>query len=271
MKFYIIDAFTNELFGGNPAGVIFVDEFLKKETMIKYANELRYSETAFIKVANDINIRYFTPTDEVDMCGHATIASIKALLEEKIIQKGKNYSIKTKAGLIKIEVKESILMDMPKASIIKKDIDKSDVFKVINTFDFKVDVAKCGLTDLMVRIKDRFSLNNLNINLKNLVEISKKYDVVGMHAYSIDNDKIYARNFAPLFGIDEESATGTSNAALTYLLYKEGLIKENIINSIIQGEKINRASLINTQVINKDNPIIKVGGNSKILAKGIIL
>ena len=84
MKFYIVDAFTDEIFGGNPAGVVILPEgadFPTDEICVKTAKELRYSETAFIKRLNDreFNIRYFTPAAEVELCGHATIGSFAAL------------------------------------------------------------------------------------------------------------------------------------------------------------------------------------------------
>ena len=79
MKYFVVDAFTDQLFGGNPAGVVLLesDTFPKKELMLKVAAELRYSETAFIRrhSAQEFTIRYFTPKAEVDLCGHATIAS----------------------------------------------------------------------------------------------------------------------------------------------------------------------------------------------------
>ena len=79
MKFFIVDAFTDQPFGGNPAGVVLLesDTFPKEELMLQIAAELRYSETAFIQRHTDkeFSIRYFTPKAEVDLCGHATIAS----------------------------------------------------------------------------------------------------------------------------------------------------------------------------------------------------
>ncbi|MCQ2545707.1 MAG: PhzF family phenazine biosynthesis protein, partial [Clostridia bacterium] len=79
MKFYIADAFTNQVFGGNPAGVVILDDgmdFPEAETMRKTAAELRYSETAFIKRLEDgvFQVRYSTPADDLDLCCHATIA-----------------------------------------------------------------------------------------------------------------------------------------------------------------------------------------------------
>ena len=79
MKYFIVDAFTDQPFGGNPAGVVLLDSdaFPKEELMLQIAAELRYSETAFVKrhSAQEFSIRYFTPKAEVELCGHATVAS----------------------------------------------------------------------------------------------------------------------------------------------------------------------------------------------------
>ena len=79
MRYFIVDAFTDRPFGGNPAGVVLLegDTFPSEEMMRRIAAELRYSETAFIRrhSAQEFTIRYFTPKAEVELCGHATIAS----------------------------------------------------------------------------------------------------------------------------------------------------------------------------------------------------
>ena len=80
MDFFIVDAFTSESFGGNPAGVVLLERgqsFPPEVLMTKVAAELRYSETAFVQPCGDghFTLRYFTPTGEVDLCGHATIAA----------------------------------------------------------------------------------------------------------------------------------------------------------------------------------------------------
>ncbi|MBO4881708.1 MAG: PhzF family phenazine biosynthesis protein, partial [Firmicutes bacterium] len=84
MKLYIVDAFTDQVFGGNPAGVVYIPagaDFPDDETMRKTAAELRYSETAFLKElgGKKYHVRYFTPAAEVDLCGHATIATFYTL------------------------------------------------------------------------------------------------------------------------------------------------------------------------------------------------
>ena len=110
MKFFIADAFTKEVFGGNPAGVVILGEgndFPDDETMRKTAAELRYSETAFIKFLseadadgayNAFNVRYFTPAAEVDLCGHATIATFSCLREAGLVKPGTTVFSEKKPG-----------------------------------------------------------------------------------------------------------------------------------------------------------------------------
>ena len=117
MKFYIVDAFTDTLFGGNPAGVVILPEgadFPDDETCVKTAAELRYSETAFIKRLgdNEFNIRYFTPAAEVELCGHATIGSFAALRYGGYIGDG-DFMNHTISGDLNISVSgQRVLMDM---------------------------------------------------------------------------------------------------------------------------------------------------------------
>ena len=92
MRYYIVDTFTDKPFGGNPAGVVLLDSdaFPEDRLMQQIASELRYSETAFVKrhSAQEFTIRYFTPKAEVELCGHATIASF-FLLHQKGLASGK--------------------------------------------------------------------------------------------------------------------------------------------------------------------------------------
>ncbi len=101
MKFYIVDAFTSEPFGGNPAGVVLLDkDFPSDELMQQVAAELRYSETAFVRHdgPSTFTVRYFTPCGEVDLCGHATIATFGVLREVGIVTEGEVCLNHTLAG-----------------------------------------------------------------------------------------------------------------------------------------------------------------------------
>ncbi|HKM28541.1 MAG TPA: PhzF family phenazine biosynthesis protein [Anaerovoracaceae bacterium] len=292
MKFNIIDAFTNQVFGGNPAGVVMLPQgtdFPSDEVMVKTAAELRYSETAFIKNLGNgrFNVRYFTPAAEVDLCGHATIASFYNLLKDGVIEAGKTYINETLAGTLEIVVNEdSILMDMGDPVIYDTIEDLDELYKVMG-IDYKeqgvYDADKSitllpkkvstGLIDIMMPVRNEAELEKIDPDMKALTELSKKYEVVGVHAFTVNTKDgcIHARNFAPLYDIDEEAATGTSNGALTYYLYNYGILKLDTVNTVIQGEKMLRPSEIKTQItMQGGKEKVKVGGMAVSLAEGEI-
>lgn len=295
MKFNIVDAFTDTLFGGNPAGVVILPEgtdFPSDEIMVKTAAELRYSETAFIKKINNdrFNVRYFTPAAEVDLCGHATIGSFYTLLSEGIIKAGKTYVNETLAGELEIVVKDSsILMDMGDPEIFETIQSRESIKELYNVMgvDSKYQgicdeypnielfpkKVSTGLIDIMMPVRNEKELEKISPDFKALTELSKKYEVVGVHAFTINSKdgNVHARNFAPLYDIDEEAATGTSNGALTYYLYDYGIVKVDNINNVIQGEKMKRPSKIATQiVVEEGKEKVKVGGFAVLLATGEI-
>ena len=106
MKLYVMDAFANRIFGGNQAGVALPDRELPDETMRQIAAEMKHSETAFIHMEPDgsVSLRYFTPAGEVDLCGHATVASFALLRQLEKIGDG-DHIAHTKAGELNITVR----------------------------------------------------------------------------------------------------------------------------------------------------------------------
>ncbi len=346
MKFYIVDAFADKLFGGNPAGVVIIgkeDIFPSKEIMIKTSAELKYSETAFVKVIdeNTFHIRYFTPNSEVDLCGHATIATFSALLDAKFISKSKNYKIVTLSGELNVEVSEDkVLMDMSTPTHLNTICDSNSLNELYNVMGLSYNpiliprdakssetpstlypsIISTGLPDIILPVNSAEDLTNISPDFTALTELSRKYNVVGVHAFALNNtpqskftkdSKIetikrtleptfFCRNFAPLYDIPEEAATGTANGALTYYLYLNNIIDIHAGHTtkctFIQGREMNRPSCIFTQ-LTLDHPYpnyklatqkkssnetsqaslrsshsvtIRVGGNSIILAKGEI-
>lgn len=297
MKFYIVDAFTEILFGGNPAGVVLLEDgfdFPEDEIMRKTAAELRYSETAFIRRTGEkeFNIRYFTPAAEVDLCGHATVGSFCALTDAGLVKSGESYINDTLAGRLAIEVGEgSVLMEMGKPeaiSVIGTEDKIEELYRVMGisaenqgivTVGEKAglvlmpELISTGLPDIMMPVKDEKALADISPDFPALSALSDRYKVTGVHAFTVnaEDGAVHCRNFAPLYDIDEEAATGTSNGALTYFLYKNGLLKEGTENVFLQGEAMDRPSRISSRLTVKDGePIIRVGGSGKILACGEI-
>lgn len=290
MKFYIVDAFTDTLFGGNPAGVVILPEgadFPSDETCVKTAAELRYSETAFIKRLgdNEFNIRYFTPAAEVELCGHATIGSFAALRYGGYIGDG-DFMNHTISGDLNISVSgQRVLMDM--ATPVKiNEITEYEALKELYTImgldydDLKArglaltpQMVSTGLPDIMMPVPTLADLEAIEPDFKALSDLSAKYEVVGVHAFTRDGDDAtcHVRNFAPLYDIDEEAATGTSNGALTYYGYLNGFVKSGDDCKFIQGEKMKRPSVIESHIeVDGDKCLIRVGGGGVMLAEGEI-
>lgn len=282
MLYYVIDAFTEIKFGGNPAGVV-IHENLDEVFMQKFAAEVRFSETAFIKKIDNENfdIKFFTPTAQVELCGHATIASFKALLDSCAIEDNNTYFMNTLAGTLAVEVNQSFIMmeqAEPQLGKIFDDYDSlSNLFKIDKSQigDINVNLvpqaASTGLWDIMLPIKTKDDLYALNPDFKALAEYTKINKVGGVHAFTLDTKEGIAesRNFCPLYGIDEEAATGTSNGALTYYLFHNHVLnKFDQEYSFLQGYSMGRPSNIITKLINKNNPRVMVGGQAIILSKG---
>ena len=136
MKFYIVDAFTSVPFGGNTAGVVLLEDdkgFPSDTLMQKIAAQLRYSETAFIKQngEKDFTIRYFTPEGEVDLCGHATIASFKVLMECGKATEGDVCLNRTLAGDLNVYVGEQIMMDMATPQVVGKKVEMKELYRIM--------------------------------------------------------------------------------------------------------------------------------------------
>ncbi|NLY71140.1 MAG: PhzF family phenazine biosynthesis protein, partial [Clostridiales bacterium] len=165
MRFYIIDAFADQLFGGNPAGVVILPEgssFPSAETMVKAAAEFRYSETAFILNKSDgkFNIRYFTPTDEVDLCGHATIASFCALLDAGLVEDNNSYCIETLAGDLNVKLENGfVMMDMATPESLGKIEDEDELKELYEVMGLILDEStllpekiSTGLPDIILPV-----------------------------------------------------------------------------------------------------------------------
>ena len=137
MKAYVMDAFCEKVFSGNQAGVVLVDRSLSDETMQAIAAEFKHSETAFVHLResgeNAVGLRYFTPVGEVELCGHATVASFALLRMLNLIGDG-DIIADTKAGRLNITVNgERILMDMAEPRLVKT-LEEAESMKLYSAF-----------------------------------------------------------------------------------------------------------------------------------------
>ena len=274
MEAYVMDAFSAAIFGGNQAGVILPNRELSDELMTQIACEFKHSETAFVGVNGDgsVNLRYFTPAGEVELCGHATIGSFALLRTIGKIGDGTHLA-HTKAGDLNIEVQgETVWMDMAPPKLLREltDVELPELYAAygLTVADkpagYLPKIVSTGLADIMMPVLDHETLMRAVQNERAVTELSKRYDVTGVHMFCPgDGCTAYCSNFAPLYDIPEECATGTSNGALTYYLYLQGLVKPEQENVFLQGEHMSRPSEIRSRLtVDGDKVTVKIGGRA---------
>lgn len=284
MKIYIVDAFTEEPFGGNTAGVVLLDsgyDFPEEGWMRQLAAELRYSETAFVRRdgETEFTVRYFTPAGEIDLCGHATIASFGVLYREGLVPEDTRCLNHTRAGDLEVVAGERVMMQMATPRLVARYDEPALLGELLTAMGglkpeqlgkWPVETFSTGLPDIILPLRDIATLQALQPDMPLLAVLSEHLDVVGVHAFAIDPDDEYTahvRNFAPRYAIPEESATGTANAALTAYLLHHRVIGDGAQCFFLQGEAMGRPSLIQTSLELKDGvPDIRVGGPCAIVA-----
>ena len=275
-----VDSFTSEPFCGNPAGVVFLggDPFPDEAVCIKLAAELRYSETAFVRqiTQTEYAVRYFTPVCEAALCGHATVASFSFMREKKLCGTG-DMLAHTKSGDIRVTVgRKSVFLDMAEAKTVSV-IDEATSAELYiayglqprgNANGLEPKIVSVGLTDIILPVGSIEELNKAAQDEGAISEISRRLNVTGVHMFCLSNDGFAAhcRNFAPLYGITEECATGTSNGALFHYLSEYGLIGSSPAR-FIQGEKMGRPSVIEAL---REGGAVRVGGSAAIVMEGSV-
>lgn len=238
MKVWTYDSFTNIVGGGNPAGVVdltdgvYNQNDINEADMLEIAKKVGFSETAFIMNSDkaDYKVRFFTPADEVDLCGHATIAVFSHLFGTGKIGEGA-YTQETKAGILGISIDYcgEIYMEQV-CPVFSEIIAKEEIADSLGIFvhefleKLPIEVVSTGLRDIIIPVNSLEILRKIKPDFEKVKEISKKYKTTGYHIFTTEteNKKVTAecRNLAPLYDIPEEAATGTASGALTGYLYK---------------------------------------------------
>ena len=257
MKFdvYFVDAFTDSIFSGNPAAVIFTD-LDDKKLMQKIASENNLSETAFVNISNDINsIRWFSPVKEVDLCGHATLAS--GFVYFNFIKKDENeVSFMSASGELSVRKTDELYeLNFPKDNIKKINL----VDEVEDSIGIKPIETYIGDINLFALLDSEDDLRTLTPNFNKLINLKGQGLIVSSRSKEYD---FVSRYFCPKYGINEDPVTGSAHTTLIPY-WSEKLNSEELVAKQVSE----RGGVLYCK--NKDTRVL-IAGKAVLFMKGEI-
>jgi len=256
IKMFQVDAFTSELFSGNPAAICLLDEWLPDELMLSIAAENNLSETAFLNLSTDpIGIRWFSPKREVDLCGHATLASARVLFDQSKSKDSEEIVFESKRGLLKAEKDgEIILLDFPSDKPELSDLSFSE-----SLFSYRPEAVIKGTDDYLFIFDQEEKIKSINANYEEI----RKLDSRGAIVSSVDSQgDIVSRCFYPKYGINEDPVTGSAHTLI--IPYWSSVLGRTRIKARQLSE---RGGELFCEVLNDR---IKIGGYTSIFFSGEI-
>jgi trans-2,3-dihydro-3-hydroxyanthranilate isomerase len=279
VNIFQIDAFTDKPFQGNPAGVTFADG-LTPEVMQLIAKEMNLAETAFLGKSDraDYHLRWFTPAVEVELCGHATIASLHFLNENNLLKEGQEITFDTRSGILKCRFEMGkYFMQIPIYSIKEFNEGKEEILNSLGIekkdIDEKVPFLLAENADLYINIKSLKTLHELKPNYKELNKLnSKGKECVAVYTLeTVDKESFaHSRFFAPYYGIDEDPVTGSMNGPLIQVLIKAGFIKDEgkeLNFTFEQGDVLGRRGRVGVRYSSAKKELY-ISGNAVTMLKG---
>jgi PhzF family phenazine biosynthesis protein len=285
----LVDAFTDEPFAGNAAGIVPEADGLSATQMQAIARELSASETAFLSTTDDADrrIRYFTPTQEVDLCGHATIASHALLAADGVIEPG-THTLKTNVGVLDIEVQDDgvVWMTQSRPEVETVDVDYDRVADALGLdpatlrdvgADLPIARATTGLPFLIVPVNFLEALSGVQPDLGAIEALADEYDATGIYAFTFDTldaeSTLHARMFAPGAGVDEDPVTGTASGACgAYLDTYEAFDELPDDLRFEQGHFVDRGGIVRVDVgvDDRGRKQVRVGGEAAVALDGTL-
>jgi PhzF family phenazine biosynthesis protein len=211
---HVVDAFTDRAFSGNPAAVCVLREEPAESWMQAVAAEMNLSETAFIVPHgdNEFSIRWFTPTVEVPLCGHATLASAHLLWEKGIAGSERPITFHSKEGVLTAEREgDWVCLDFPSLPVEARETPPG-LSEALGCEPLSVHVSRMGT--LLVEVESEETVRRLETDFVRLREIETGACIVTARGTAGRCDFV-SRFFAPGLGIDEDPVTGVAHCSLT--------------------------------------------------------
>ncbi len=221
MRQYIVDAFTDKVFGGNPAAVCVMDKWLDDETMLKVTMENNLSETAFaVKEGENYKLRWFTPGGEIDLCGHATLATayiVTTFVEPSL----KEVRFETLSGILTVNKNDELLeMDFPAYELKKVEVTDAMV-EVIGVRPIEAWIGR----DLLCVLENEEDVRNMNPNMEKVKELDGLLLQVTAKGKNFD---CVSRSFAPKLNVPEDPVCGSGHCHIVPF-WANKIGKNNII------------------------------------------
>lgn len=251
-----VDSFTAVPHTGNPAGVVLDAAALSGGQMQSIAREMNLSETAFVlpptRQGADLRIRWFTPTVEVPLCGHATIAAFHSLAEERLLgiagPGSYSFNLETAGGILPVRVERKEGGDLVYLGLKVPEFEKVPHLKVdlvrllaIPAVEFDNRVPILRESYLYVFIRRLHTLFTLKPNFLNISTFLSSRGLGGLCLYTLETidreSKVHSRFFAPNCGINEDPVTGSSHGPLGVILHDHGLLPAPDGSCVFQGEQ----------------------------------
>jgi PhzF family phenazine biosynthesis protein len=257
---YIVDSFTEKAFRGNPAAVCFPNEGADSDWMLGVAAEMNLSETAYLKKRGEgFDLRWFTPEVEVDLCGHATLASAHILWEEGLLSENNKAFFYTKSGTLTAEKKsDQIGLNFPSKS--EKEINEFGKLQKALDTDF-IYAGESGYY-YIIEVKSEEDVKNLKPDFGALKNATEFGVIVTAKSLSDEYDFV-SRFFAPSVGIDEDPVTGSTHCVLGPYWMKK--LNKNTLRAY-QASK--RGGILNLRV---EEAGVYIAGNAVTILKGELL
>lgn len=277
IKKYRKAAFTHGDVGGNPAGVVIADEFPSDEEMLAIAADFVYSETAFAVRQNDESwhVRYFAPEQEVDFCGHATVALGATLGEEYGAQ---IYNLHINNGSISVEAREDGSATLVSLPTSYQDIDADLKKQVLDAFhlsaehidqDIGVHMVNAGNNHVFIPLSSRETLAAMDYEMEPMKALMREHNIVTIALAFRENAKtVHIRNAFAFGGVFEDPATGAAASAVSGFLRDRDLLEfsgDSAQLTYLQGDDMGAPSRLHA-VINKDpEQGIAVSGSARTI------
>lgn len=211
IKIYQVDAFTNRIFHGNPAAVCILPQEIDEKWAQDMAKEMNLSETAFLHYEGDgYRLRWFTPTTEVNLCGHATLASAHILWEQGFLGPEQTAVFKTKSGLLQATLdKDWIRLNFPTRPVQEVPPPAG----LLDALGIEALFVGSFNRDYLLEVTSEAVVHNLKPDLNMLLSLPVRGVIVTSHSENSEYDFV-SRFFAPASGIDEDPVTGSAHCCL---------------------------------------------------------